>query len=128
GLATGEPLYVIAIEAERNAVVVGPRAALESPGLVTEPAHWLMPAAPREPFRARIRIRSHHAAAAATVHPLENGAIEALFDEPQSAVTPGQLAVFYDGEHVLGGAPIAAAIRERTAEPALAVRGTASPA
>jgi len=126
GISAAEPLYVLAIEPERNAVVVGPRAALESPGLVTEPAHWLMPAAPREPFRAHVQIRSHHAPAPATLHPIENGAIEAHFDEPQSAVTPGQLAVFYDGERVLGGAPIAAPIRARAGEPALAARGSAA--
>ena len=107
GLAAGEPLYVLGIDAARNAVVVGPRAALDSPGLVTEPVEWLTPGPPAAGTRVLAKIRYNHAGAAATLHPREDGACEARFDEPQPAVTPGQLAVFYAGERVLGGAAIA---------------------
>ena len=106
GLAAETPLYVIGIDAGRNAVTVGPRAALESPGLVTAAANWLMPAPPAAGTRAQVRIRAHHVPADATLTPRDDGGVEVRFDAPQAAVTPGQLAVFYDGDRVLGGAPI----------------------
>jgi tRNA-specific 2-thiouridylase len=52
------------------------------------------------------RIRYNHAGAAATLEPRRDGGVEARFDEPQLAVTPGQLAVFYAGDRCIGGAPI----------------------
>jgi tRNA-specific 2-thiouridylase len=106
GLAAPDPLYVLAIDPSANEVVVGPRAALEAPGLVTGPANWLMPAPPAEGLAVEVMIRSHHAAATASLHPLEDGRVEVRFETPQTAVTPGQLAVFYAGERVLGGAAI----------------------
>ena len=110
GLAAGEPLYVLAIDAARNAVVVGPRAALDSPGLVTGAVAWLTGAPPADGTRAVAKIRYNHPGAAATLHPRPDGSCEARFEAPQSAVTPGQLAVFYEGDRVLGGAPIAHAL------------------
>jgi tRNA-specific 2-thiouridylase len=107
GISAPAALYVLQIDAERNTVVVGPRAALESPGLLTGPVNWLVPAPPRPGTRAEVKIRSNHRAAAATLEPREDGACVVSFDAPQAAVTPGQLAVFYDGERVLGGASIA---------------------
>jgi tRNA-specific 2-thiouridylase len=56
-----------------------------------------------------VRIRYHHAPAAATLEPLADGTARVRFETPQQAVTPGQLAVFYDGDRVLGGASIARA-------------------
>jgi tRNA-specific 2-thiouridylase len=110
GLGGGEAVYVLAIDAAANTVTVGPRAALERPGLVTERANWLLPAPPAAGTRAEVRIRSQHAPAAATLHPREDGAVEVVFDSPQSAVAPGQLAVFYAGDRVLGGAAIHVAV------------------
>jgi hypothetical protein len=57
-----------------------------------------------------VQIRYHHEPAAAALTPREGGAVEVRFDAPQPAVTPGQLAVFYDGERVLGGATIRSAL------------------
>ena len=66
--------------------------------------NWISIAAPTAPLRAEIKIRNKHAAAAATLHPTGDGSrIEVRFDEPQRAVTPGQGAVFYSGDLVLGG-------------------------
>jgi tRNA-specific 2-thiouridylase len=110
GLSAPDPLYVLAINAAANEVVVGPRAALEVSGLVTGRANWLMPAPPRAGLAVEVKIRSHHAAAAARLHPLEDGRVEVRFEVPQAAVTPGQLAVFYAGERVLGGAAIERAL------------------
>jgi tRNA-specific 2-thiouridylase len=107
GLSAAEPLYVIAIDAPANRVTVGPRAALESPGLTTEAANWLLPAPPAPGTIAHVQIRYQHAPAAARLHPREDGGVEVRFETPQSAVTPGQACVFYDGDRVLGGATIA---------------------
>jgi tRNA-specific 2-thiouridylase len=106
GLSAAEALYVLEIDAARNAVIVGPRSALGSHGLATEPVNWLMPAPPAPGTRARVKIRYHHEGADATLASAEGGGVQVMFDTPQPAVTPGQLAVFYDGDRVLGGASI----------------------
>jgi tRNA-specific 2-thiouridylase len=111
GLSAAEPLYVLSIDAGRNQVTVGERRELERPGLRTAPVNWLRPAPPAAGTRAEVRIRYQHAGAPATLTPLDDGGVDVRFDEPQNAVTPGQLAVFYDGDRVLGGAPIATAHR-----------------
>jgi tRNA-specific 2-thiouridylase len=115
GLAAAEPLYVLAVDADRNAVVVGPRAALEAPGLVTARVNWLTPAPPADGEPAVVKIRYNHGGAAATLHPRADGTCEARFAQPQAAVAPGQLAVFYDGDRVLGGAAIERALPARGA-------------
>ncbi len=107
GVSSPEPLYVLGIDAASNRVTLGPRAALAAPALETERVNWLVPSPPDDAFRADVRIRSAHAAAP----PSSRGAsVEVRFDVPQTAVTPGQLAVFYDGERVLGGAAIRRAL------------------
>ena len=118
GLAAAQPLYVLAVDAGRNAVVVGPRAALEVPGLVTARVNWLTSAPPVDGMRAVVKIRYQHRGATATLHPRADGACEARFEQPQAAVTPGQLAVFYDGDRVLGGAAIEHALPVRAADAA----------
>jgi tRNA-specific 2-thiouridylase len=127
GLAAGEPLYVLAIDAGRNVVVVGPRAELDAPGLVTARVNWLVPAPPAEGTRATVRIRYNHRGAAARLHPRGDGSCLVRFDVPQAAVAPGQLAVFYDGERVLGGGPIARPLDGRAAEDVAPSAGAAVP-
>ena len=122
GLAASEPLYVLSIEAARNVVRVGPRAALESPGLLTAPANWLLPVPPAGEIGAEVKIRYHHEAAPARLRPLAGGRVEVRFERPQPAVTPGQLAVFYAGERVLGGAAIERALADLPADAADAGR------
>ncbi|MBI1799147.1 MAG: tRNA 2-thiouridine(34) synthase MnmA [Candidatus Eisenbacteria bacterium] len=125
GVTAGEPLYVLAINAPRNTVTVGPKAALDAPGLVTGPANWLMPAPPAPGARAQVKVRYQHAPAAARLYPSEDGTVEVRFDSPQPAITPGQLCVMYDGERVLGGATIGSALGDERDAVARAVADSA---
>lgn len=101
-IAVGSPLYVTGLDAGSNTVTVGPREDLLVEGLAASRVlWWIVP--PDRPLRAEVRIRYNHAGAAAIVTPLETSRAEVRFDEAQSAVTPGQAVVFYEGDRVLGG-------------------------
>ena len=103
-IARPEPLYVIATEPATQRVVVGRNEDLQRATLTARDVNWLSIDAPREPFRAQVKIRNKHVAAEATILPsTPNGTVEVQFDQPQRAVTRGQAAVFYDGDLVLGG-------------------------
>ncbi len=110
GLPGAEPLYVLAIDADSNTVTVGTRAQLAAPALATGAMNWLLPRPLPDGARVTARIRYRHGGAPATVHAREGGAVELRFETPQAAIAPGQLAVLYDGERCLGGAPIACAL------------------
>jgi tRNA-specific 2-thiouridylase len=103
GLATGIPLYVVHIDAGDASVTVGPREALEATALTASRVNWMSGDAPASAIRASARVRYRHREAAATITPLPAGRVDVTFDEPQTAITPGQAVVFYDGEFVLGG-------------------------
>lgn len=102
GVAVGEPVYVSDIDTATNTVTVGPRDAVLSRTVSVGDVSWLCPA-PTQPIRADAKIRYHHDAAPATITPIGAGRVHIAFDEPQAAVTPGQAAVFYDNDEVLGG-------------------------
>ena len=106
GIAGGEPLYVTGIEAETNTVFVGPASQLTRGSLLAAGVNWVSIAAPAEPLRAAVKIRSQQNAAPATVLPGQDGSVEVRFDEPQRAIAAGQWAVFYDGDLLLGGGVI----------------------
>jgi len=104
GIATGEPLYVIATDARSQRVTVGTNDELLRASLTAREVNWVSISGLRAPARAQVKIRNKHAAAAATLYPAaEASCVDVRFDEPQRAVTPGQAAVFYDGDLVLGG-------------------------
>ena len=103
GLATGIPLYVVDIDADAAAVTVGPREALERDTLTASRVNWMSGAIPTSPVRASARIRYRHTEAPATIIPTGGDRVTITFDAPQTAVTPGQAVVFYDGDVVLGG-------------------------
>jgi len=114
GIAVGEPRYVVAIRPADAAVIIGPADALRAGGLVAEQVAWY-DRVPAEPIRAEVQIRYRHPSASAWVTRLdataESGSRAAVkFDQPQPAVTPGQAAVFYRENRVLGGGWIATAI------------------
>lgn len=105
GLSSPEPLYVVALDPERNALIVGPESALYSRGLVATELHWIAGAPPGEGFRCQVQIRYRAAPVEAEVC-LEEGKAVVEFSHPVRAVAPGQAAVFYRGEEVLGGGVI----------------------
>jgi tRNA-specific 2-thiouridylase len=105
GRGFGEPMYVIAIDAAANTVTLGPREGLAAAGCEVAGANWLSIEAP-EPgitIEAEVQVRYRSRAAPARLRILEGDRVEVEFARPQDAVTPGQAAVFYDGELLLGG-------------------------
>ncbi|HEX5272347.1 MAG TPA: tRNA 2-thiouridine(34) synthase MnmA, partial [Gemmataceae bacterium] len=102
GIAGAERRYVLRIVPSENEVVLGPREELLATGLVASRVHWLADP-PAGVMACQAKIRYRHAAAPATVTALPNDGARVEFAEPQSAITPGQAVVFYDGSRVLGG-------------------------
>ncbi len=102
GIAAREPLYVVAIDAERNEVVLGPENDTFSAGAVVANPNFIAGAPPAQEFRATARIRYRHPGAPCSVRVAGKG-FEVRFDAPQRSVTPGQALVLYDGSEVLGG-------------------------
>jgi tRNA-uridine 2-sulfurtransferase len=103
GIAHSEPLYVIGLDAAQNRVIVGERTeALQSECRVQR-VNWVSIAAPLAPIHAEVQIRYRSSAVPATIIPLENDRVRIVFDEAQFSITPGQAAVFYAGEILLGG-------------------------
>ena len=114
GLALGKPVYVTRLDVLTNSVTVGPKDELLSGGLVAEHVNWLTDAPPvGEKRDACGKIRHMHTAAPARFWVDTDGRLHVHFEEPQSAVTPGQAAVLYDGDVVLGGGWISAAMSTR---------------
>lgn len=102
-IAAGEPLYVIGTDPATKRVIAGRNTELMRSSLIAREVNWLSIPPPLEPRRAQVKIRNKHIAAPATVVPAGESRVEVRFDTPQRAITPGQAAVFYDGELVLGG-------------------------
>jgi len=103
GIAHGRPLYVVAIDAERNRVIVGESEDLLSREFSAAGVNWVACDEPTVPVRAEVRVRYRHEAAPATIEVTGEGRARVRFDEPQRAITPGQATVFYRGDEVLGG-------------------------
>src|SRR5208282_1624925 len=103
GVATGSPLYVIQISGAQKQVVVGGEENLYSRTLRAKRVNLIAVDDLREPMRVAVKIRHRHEAARALIEKSDNDEILVTFDEPQRAITPGQAAVFYDGDVVVGG-------------------------
>jgi tRNA-specific 2-thiouridylase len=113
GIAAGQKLYVVALDPLNNRVIVGPEEALYAEGLIAEDVHFIYE--PEElkregSARVKVKIRYRSPFVLATLERMTPGRVQVCFDEPQRAVAPGQLAVFYQGEKVLGGGTIAQAL------------------
>ena len=107
GVALGAPLYVIRLEPKKNRVVVGPERELFHLKFLVRGLNWIRPVREGDAVEAHVKIRHNHPGAPAQVE--SHGPSEAVvtFLQPQRAITPGQAAVFYDGDEVLGGGWIA---------------------
>ena len=103
GFATGRPIYVLAIDPERNRIIVGEDDALRATRFEIENVNWVSIAEPAAPLRAHVKIRHKHEPAPARVQVLPGLCARITFDAPQRAITPGQAAVVYDGDVVLAG-------------------------
>jgi len=103
GVATGSPLYVIQIKGDARQVVVGNQEELFSKTLRARRTNLISVAGLSAPMRAAVKIRHRHEPAPATIEQTAGQEILVTFDQPQRAVTPGQAAVFYDGDRVVGG-------------------------
>jgi tRNA-specific 2-thiouridylase len=100
---SAQPRYVVDIDAETNRVIVGTAEDLVSESFEIDRVNWVGHAEPDEPIQVTVKIRYSHPGTAATLHPLPDGRAQLELHEPQKAVTPGQAAVFYDGDIVAGG-------------------------
>jgi tRNA-specific 2-thiouridylase len=103
GFAAGERRYVLEIVPSRNEVVVGDREDLLADGLRASRVNWLIDPPASDPLMCHAKIRYRNNGTSARVTTMPDGGAMVHFDEPQSAVTPGQAVVFYDGDRVLGG-------------------------
>lgn len=110
GITYSEPLYVVGIDATGNRVIAGTEDQLYSSGLIAEKLNYVSGIVPEKPLRAEVKIRYRAPAVPAVIYPPEKGRARVMFDVKQKAVTPGQSAVFYDGEEVLGGGIINQAV------------------
>jgi len=107
GVASPAPLYVTAIDAAANRVVVGPVAALLAAGALVEDVYFVQGPPDRYPLEVTVKVRYRSPFAAATLEPANGGGVAVRFAEAQRAITPGQAAVFYRGDEVVGGGIIA---------------------
>jgi tRNA-specific 2-thiouridylase len=103
GFAVGRPLYVVSLDRRNNRLIVGDDAELRRSTCDVRDVNWIPFETPATPVEALVRIRNRHEPAAAQILPLDATTARIDFREPQRAITPGQAAVFYSGEHVLGG-------------------------
>jgi tRNA-uridine 2-sulfurtransferase len=103
GIAAPDPLYVVKIDVPLHQLVVGRKDELLGKSFVANGVNWISIAPPDQPVRADVRIRYRAVEAPATITPLGGGEVRVDFDEGQPAITPGQAAVFYEGDAVVGG-------------------------
>jgi tRNA-specific 2-thiouridylase len=103
GISSTKPLYVIELDAANNRVIVGDDSALERDEFIAERCNWIPFDTPAETFEATVKIRYAHPGTPATITPLAGGRVKVSLQTPQRAITPGQAAVFYQEDLVLGG-------------------------
>ena len=101
-------MYVLAKNARDNTVTLGSNEALFRREMTVERVNFISIDTLTGPMRVQAKTRYRHAAQPATLYPVVQGRARVVFDEPQRAITPGQAAVFYDGELVVGGGMIVA--------------------
>jgi tRNA-specific 2-thiouridylase len=103
GLALGDPVYVVKLDAQEKLVTVGPRSAIEQTDLTASRVNWISGTPPGATLDVHAQIRNRHAAAPARATALGPERMRVKFDTPQTAITPGQAVVLFIGDEVLGG-------------------------
>ncbi|MFZ0211730.1 MAG: tRNA 2-thiouridine(34) synthase MnmA [Candidatus Acidiferrales bacterium] len=103
GFAVGHPVYVVALDRANNRLVVGSDDDLFTSACEVRDVNWISTARPGQPLEASVKVRHRHAPALAVVEAIGDTTARVIFREPQRAITPGQAAVFYSGDLVLGG-------------------------
>lgn len=103
GISSSEPLYVVKVDVPRNQLLVGKREELLSGSMSVSGVNWIAQDQRGEAVRANVRIRYRATEAPALIIPTNPGEARIEFDAPQPAITPGQAAVFYDEDVVIGG-------------------------
>ncbi len=106
GVASGGRLYVVRIEPHHNRVVLGQRRDLETSSLQVSDTIFLPFDRLEEPLTVEVKVRYRSTLQRATIQPADSGRVAVAFDHPVAGVTPGQAAVFYDGDTVVGGGTI----------------------
>ena len=108
GLAVGHPLYVLSVDRAERTVVVGERDELLRDRISVAQVNWLSNTCPASPLAIAAKVRYRQPEFAATITPVAKDRVEILPDQPQMAVAPGQSAVFYDGDVLMGGGIVTA--------------------
>ena len=103
GIAAADPLYVVKLDPVMNRVIVGDRESAGSLDCSVTRLNWVSITEPTAPIRCEVQVRYRSSPVVVSVIPLEGDRVKLVFDEPQFGITPGQAAVFYDGEMLLGG-------------------------
>jgi tRNA-specific 2-thiouridylase len=106
GISSQEPLYVVGIDSKSNSVIVGGKQDVYADEFIVSDLNWIAFSNLREPLTLKARIRYLHHEAEAVISPAEGDNVIVKFTDPQLAITPGQSAVFYDGDVVVGGGTI----------------------
>jgi tRNA-uridine 2-sulfurtransferase len=103
GISTAHPMYVVALDRAQNRLIIGEDKELRSTTCEVRNVNWIPYVVPDGSVQASVRIRNRHEPAEAEVTPIDATNARVTFREPQRAITPGQAAVFYSGDQVLGG-------------------------
>ena len=103
GIAYAEPLYVVKLDPVMNQVIVATRAQAGKNECSVGRMNWVSIAEPTTPIKVEVKVRYRSPAAPVNLIPLSQGRVKLLFEEPQFGITPGQAAVLYDGDLLLGG-------------------------
>ncbi len=103
GISTGEPMYVLSIDADSNQIVLGSNNELFSKELTVKNLNWIIFDTLKESMEVKSKIRYGATEADSVIHPIEEGKVEVIFSQPQRAITRGQAIVFYKNNLVVGG-------------------------